>query len=347
MNMKPSSYPTMTDSNYRLLCGGLDYEKAPLEIRECFSFTKTMQQDFYEFVKEQPFVLGAVLLSTCNRMELFVSTEKQHSVSPFSLICNFLNLDRAQYQAYFKIYQQEEVFTHLCHLASGLKSQIFGEDQIITQVKLAQVTAREFQASDGMLEVLFRLGITCGKKIRTELNLAKRDTSMSKQVVTVAKQKEIQHVLVIGNGEMARHVGALLIEDGLKVTMSVRSYRHSEVQLPKGVTAVDYGQIYEVIPHMDGVVSATLSPHFTLNYAQFSALSSYPKVLFDLAVPRDIDPTIATLPKIELFNVDQLSQGVSSPFQQELQQEVDLIVSKYKEDLRKWVYYKEQQEGMI
>lgn len=341
---KKKEFPSIEESSYKLHCGGLDYEKAPLEIREKFSFTKSQQEDFYLYVKEKALVRGLVLLSTCNRLELYVSQKKGGTIAPFSLICAFLSLSPQEFSPYMTEYVGEEVFTHLCHLSSGLKSQIFGEDQIITQVKLAQKMAREFQGIDSFLEVVFRLGITCGKKIRTSLDLAKRDTSMSKKVVEIAKERGLTQFLVIGNGEMARHVGEMLVSVGATVFMSVRSYRHSEVSLPKGVVAVSYSSIYHVMPQVESVVSATLSPHFTVNYTQFSQISPYPNVLFDLAVPRDIDMTLNTLPDVVLFNVDDLSQGMGGEHQEYLLEQVKGIVVNYQRDLNQWVFYSLREE---
>lgn len=331
-----------------LLHGGLDYRKASLEIRELFSLTKSKQQDFYLFLQTKEEISGAVLLSTCNRCELFLSVPKTSTPlpSPFGLICDFLQLNWDKYQEYSESYEEKQVFTHLSHLASGVKSQIFGEDQIITQVKLAQIMAREFQAIDSYLEVLFRLGITCGKKIRSDLNLAQRDTSMSQKVLEVGKNLGISRYLVVGNGEMARHVGELLTKEHSTVYMSVRSYRHNEVKLPKDVIPVNYEEIYSIMPQVEAVISATLSPHYTIIHSKYSELKPYPKILFDLAVPRDIDPHITNLEGIQLYNVDQLSQYTegNAPFQKELLENIKKIVDKYQKDLDKWVFYKWREE---
>lgn len=328
--------------SYPYQCQGIDYEKASLSSRELFSFTKTQQEDFYLFLRTKPEVSGGILLSTCNRMELFISFKHESSLSPFSLITEFLGIKSEDYTHLLKNYTGKEVLFHLCYLSSGLKSQIFGEDQIITQVKLAQTMARSFQVTDSYLEVLFRLGITCGKKIRSELHLTQRDTSMSHQVARHCESLGISSVLVIGNGEMARHVSEILLANSCTVTMSVRRYKHGEVELPKGVEGIDYDKIYQWMPKVDGIVSATLSPHFTIDYKRFQELSHKPKYLFDLAVPRDIDPKIGTLPDMNLYNVDDLSQGAGTEHREVLLKESETIIKKYEKELDKWIYYKEK-----
>lgn len=328
--------------SYPYQCQGIDYEKASLSSRELFSFTKTQQEDFYLFLRTKPEVSGGILLSTCNRMELFISWKQDCPLTPFSLIAEFLAIKEDEYTHLLKNYTGKEVLFHLCYLSSGLKSQIFGEDQIITQVKLAQTMARSFQVTDSYLEVLFRLGITCGKKIRTELHLTQRDTSMSHQVARHCKELGISSVLVIGNGEMARHVSEILLANSCRVTMSVRRYKHTEVALPRGVEGIDYEKIYQCMPKVEGIISATLSPHFTIDYKRFQELSQKPKYLFDLAVPRDIDPNIGEIPEIKLWNVDDLSQGAGTEYQEDLLKESETIAKKYEKELDKWIYYKEK-----
>lgn len=334
--------------DYPYACQGIDYEKATLENRELFSFTKPKQEDFYQFLRTKEEINGAILLSTCNRMELFLTYQqnsKQELKLPFSYICEFLSLDEKKYQHLLQNYQGKEVFTHLCLLASGVKSQIFGEDQIISQVKLALSMSREFQVTDSYLEVLFRLGITCGKKIRTELNLAQRDTSMSGEVVKLIESNNISQVLVIGNGEMAKHVAERLSRTSCKIFMSVRQYKHRFVKVPNGINPVDYDRIYEIMSDMDSVISATLSPHFTIDYDRFSKLKNKPKLLFDLAVPRDIDPNIGKMLDIHLYNVDDLSKNLMPDGRSEILEEISTLVKKYEKELDKWFYYKEKGEN--
>lgn len=275
-------------------------------------------------------------------MELFISWKYVSDTSPFSLIAEFLAIQEEEYVHLLKNYTGKEVLYHLCYLSSGLKSQIFGEDQIISQVKLALSMARSFQLTDSYLEVLFRLGITCGKKIRTELHLAQRDTSMSHQVGKICKDHGISNLLVIGNGEMARHVAEILVAQSCQVTMSVRRYKHSEVELPRNVVGIDYEKIYHHMPKVEAVISATLSPHFTMDLKRFEELSQKPRYLFDLAVPRDIDPQIGELASIHLWNVDDLSQGTGAEYQEELLKQSEIIAKKFEKELDKWIYYKEK-----
>ncbi len=328
---------------YHFICSGLDYNTASIAVRELFSLTKSKQAELYAFLRVQEGVRGAVLISTCNRMELCLSLDEGVAADPFSLVCAFLQVDVAHYHDMVTTYCDKEVITHLCLLACGAKSQIFGEDQIITQIKTSIHYARELEMADSLLEVLFRTAITCAKKIKSTLSLAVRETSIADCVVdALAVQSDVQRVMVIGNGEMGRYVAAQLAAAGYQVCMSVRAYKHKKVDVPQGVAPFDYAEIYQRMAGVDAVVSATLSPHFTVRKENFVALAQYPRYLFDLAVPRDIDPEIASVTQVQMQDVDTLSKGARSERNQALLAEMDEICARYRADFDKWYAFKQK-----
>ncbi len=327
---------------YNIISAGVDHNLASINLREKFSLTKSKQIEFYQFLKGEDFVYGGVVISTCNRTEVFLSLEIGAFVDPFELLVKFLGREDEADQVQHKIYRGKQVISHLCMLACGGKSQIFGEDQIITQIKTALLLSRECETADDVTEVLFRTGISCGKKIKTQLNLAKRETSVADFVIekmSVQKEK-ISRVLVIGNGEMGRYMAEKLIKNGYEVAMSVRQYAHSKVILPRGCVGVDYLEIYPQMESVDAIVSATLSPHYTVKFEKFAQLENPPKYLFDLAVPRDIAPDIADLAGISVFDVDMLSCDKPSENKEKLIQEMNIIIEKYIKDFEKWNEYK-------
>ncbi|MFI3238330.1 MAG: glutamyl-tRNA reductase [Lachnospiraceae bacterium] len=328
---------------YYITSAGIDYSTANIEIREKFSLTKAKQIEFYTYLKSLPDVLGATILSTCNRMELYLSLKEGSQVEAFSLICTFLNIEEHAYVGKRVYYEQTALIEHLCLLACGAKSQIFGEDQIITQIKSAILLSREEDMTDSIMEVLFRTAISCGKKIKTTVNLTQKETSIADYVIDTIMEKKfpVEKVLVIGNGEMGRYMGEKLVRQGFMVWMSVREYRHSKVQLPKGCMGVDYSKIYEKMQEVDAVVSATLSPHFTVKYQGFSTLLKKPKYLFDLAVPRDVDTDIASIEGICIYDVDELSKNGSADIHTKQLIEIKKITQKFIADFEKWYSFKE------
>ena len=144
---------------------GIDHSVAAIDIRTIFSFTQKKTVEALEIIKQEKGICGCVLLSTCNRMELWVSTEEGCVIALYELLCKIRAIHNDEYQKYFTERKEEDAVQHLFRLACGLESRILGEDQILTQVKGALVTAREHYAADNVLEVLFRMAVTDRKSV--------------------------------------------------------------------------------------------------------------------------------------------------------------------------------------
>jgi glutamyl-tRNA reductase len=317
---------------------GIDYSIAHLDLRQIFSFGAQRQKEIYAFLKAQPEIFGCVLIATCNRTELYLSCAENSGLHPFEVLCRACGQDFGEWQDKCKLRLDEEVFVHLNRLACGAASQIWGEDQIISQVKDAIAAAREAQAADGILEVLFRNGITSGKAIKTRLSLARQEQGAAARVLDVLNSRKLRsgHALVIGNGQMAQLTARGLLAQGFAVTMTLRQYKYGAVPIPPGAAVILYSRRYEVMPDCDLLVSATASPHCTVEKELFAALPKKPALLFDLAVPRDIDPAVAGLPGITCFDIDQLGQAPFRKRQKALLAQVDEMGQKYYRDFCKW-----------
>ena len=325
-----------------ILMAGIDFNLAPLELRERFSFTDESLREAYARVKTVPGVLGAVLIPTCNRTELVVSSDGGLDV--FGLLCGLAGADGCGCPHYSA--GGTEVMRHMCRLGSGAKSQILGEDQIITQVKDAIAKSRDCGAADGNLEVLFRESVAAAKRIKSEIKLGVREDSIAARALEVIRGREgITRALVIGNGEIGRLTARLLVENGYHTTMTLRSYRHGETIVPPRVKTVDYAERYARIADCDVLISATRSPHHTITWDEAQHLKIYPKLWLDLAVPRDIDPEIVKFPGVEYYDADDLSGGEKYEARGEKEALVAEIVEKYAADFEKWLDYQQVING--
>ena len=219
-----------------------------------------------------------------------------------------------QYQKYFTSRENEEAVEHLFYLTSGLKSQILGEDQILTQVKDALSMSRDEFTTDSVLEVLFRMAVTAGKKIKTEVPFSHGNPSVIHQAIRFLEEGGY-HVrnkvcMVIGNGEMGKMAAQTLREAGADVTVTIRQYRSGVVSIPVGCSRINYGERMDYLPECDLVVSATASPNYTLTEELFEDVRvERPMILIDLAVPRDIDPEIRKKDNITLYDMDSFRTG--------------------------------------
>ena len=319
----------------------LDHRSAGIEQREAFSYTKSAMAELYTEICGLPEVQGAVILSTCNRTELYLSLADEINEEPYEVLCRAAGKDPEQYAGCFETLYGQEALLHLCELSSGMLSQIWGEDQIITQVKEAIVFARENKAADSILEVLFRTAVTAGKRVRTEVAFRRDNSSSAECALRLVQARwKTGKVLVIGNGVMGRLAAEYLRDGGYEVTMTLRQYKYRQNLAPEGVGTVEYEERYRAMEGCCAVVSATVSPHHTVALELFRQVKEKPSLLIDLAVPRDIDPQVAELPGVECYNIDMLGDDAKDARREEINAQALRIVEKYMADFSKWYHYK-------
>lgn len=320
---------------------GIDYGKASVDVRAQFSFTKKNAVQAMERLKKMPGVYGCIILSTCNRMELWASLQEEWEGSLYGFLCKEKDKRPEDFQKYFVQRTEREAVEHLFYLTSGLKSQILAEDQIITQVKDALALSREAYCTDNVLEVLFRTAVTAAKKVKTEVSFSRGNVSVIHQAIEKLKAQGFplqgKNCMVIGNGEMGRVAALALKEAGADVTVTVRQYRSGVVNIPQGCQRINYGDRMEFLPQCDLVVSATASPNLTITKEGLEEAGiSGSLVLIDLAVPRDIDPLAGTLGNVRLYDIDSFKIDAVSPKLQESLERAGAILGEQMEDFYSW-----------
>lgn len=319
----------------------IDYGKASVDVRAQFSFTKKNAVQAMERLKKMPGVYGCIILSTCNRMELWASLQEEWEGSLYGFLCEEKDKRPEDFQKYFVQRTEREAVEHLFYLTSGLKSQILAEDQIITQVKDALALSREAYCTDNVLEVLFRTAVTAAKKVKTEVSFSRGNVSVIHQAIEKLKAQGFplqgKNCMVIGNGEMGRVAALALKEAGADVTVTVRQYRSGVVNIPQGCQRINYGDRMEFLPKCDLAVSATASPNLTITKEGLEEAGiSGSLVLIDLAVPRDIDPLAGTLGNVRLYDIDSFKIDAVSPKLQESLERAGAILGEQMEDFYSW-----------
>lgn len=293
---------------------GIDHSRAPVDIRERYAFTKAsvrmvMQTKIHTSEYDNG-IRGCVLLSTCNRMELYVSLASEAEPDLYALICDWKGLVPGADRSYFYEKKDLEAAGHVFELTCGLRSQIMGEDQILTQVKDALMLAREEAATDSCIEVLFRQAVTVAKEIKTDVSFARGNCSAATAAIEQLRKSGAvftgKRALVIGNGMMGRLTAQALMEAGAQVTVTVRQYHSGTVDIPEGAERINYGERYEKLADADYVFSATASPNLTITPDRLAGMRLAGKTFADLAVPRDIDPAVKDLPGVRLLRMDDL-----------------------------------------
>lgn len=320
---------------------GIDYHLADVDTRAVFSFTKKSAAEAMEKLTAKRDIMGSVILSTCNRMELWVSLEESYDGSLLEELCEIKGVDARDYAGYFVERKEGEAVRHLFRLTCGLKSMILAEDQIITQVKDALSLARENYSTDNVLEVLFRKAVTAAKKVKTEVVFTHGSSTAVDQAVEMLHGQGFdlkgRTCMVIGNGEMGKLAAQTLAGHGADVTVTVRQYRSGVVNIPRGCNRINYGERMELFPKCDLVVSATSSPNYTIRRELFTEdmAISHPVYLIDLAVPRDIEPSVGEIEGIILYNIDDFKITVQDANAQAIKQ-AEGILEEEMEDFYSW-----------
>ena len=323
----------------QIIMASLEHSIAPIDLRERLSFTKAQNSQVVKKIRSFPGINGCVLLSTCNRTELYLSARED--AEPGKILCQVADCEYEPYAHAFVRQQGDAAIRHLMAVAAGLRSRIWGEDQIISQVKTAITLAREAGAADPLLETLFRCAISAGKEVRASARLTSVPTSAASMAVDLLKRElgslQGKKALVIGNGEMGRLAASLLFGAGAETAVTLRTYRHGETLIPSGCGVVPYE---ERLTHMEGVdvlISATTSPHYTVTADMLTALQNPPALLMDLSIPRDIAPECGSLPGIRLYNVDDLGSHLED---RTVPPEVSAIMESQMENFYHWVNFR-------
>ena len=258
---------------------------------------------------EHEFVYECAVLKTCNRVEMYIVSPKGSSVlfhfaKKLGLSANIVDF-----------FDHEESIMHLLRLSSGLESMIVGEDQILGQIKDLYQVAKSLGTTGKMLDTTFSKAIQVGKRVRTEteinrgaLSIASASVDLAEDTVGDLKNKK---VLVIGTGEMGTLVTRALSHRDIDLMyIANRTYEAAkELADEMGGHAVHFDQIDENLKNSDVVISATGAPHYVLRYNQvLDAMDARDKgiLLIDIANPRDIDPAVADIPQVTLYNIDNL-----------------------------------------
>ena len=304
---------------------GIDHSLAPVEIREKFAFTTAAAAAAMANIYTEDVVEGCILLSTCNRTELWLSLADGDEPDLPALLCRQKQLEPAAYAKYFATRQGRKAVEYLFEMTSGLRSRILGEDQILAQVKTALARAHELQCCGSVLEVLFRSAITGAKKIKSELAIVTANASAVDfavaQLAAQGMRFEEKKCLVIGNGEMGKRAANALRAQGADVTVTIRQYKSGTVEIPKGCARINYGDRFSLLPECDIVVSATSSPNVTIRASDLEACQlTHDVTLIDLAVPRDIEASAAELPHVTLYDIDQFDVQQTSELLHQMEQ---------------------------
>jgi len=301
-----------------LLALGINHKTAPVSLRERVTFSPETLDQALSSLLQQPLVQGGVVLSTCNRTELYLSVEQQENLQEqlVKWLCDYHHLSEDEVRKSLYWHHDNEAVSHLMRVASGLDSLVLGEPQILGQVKKAFAESQNGRAVSGELERLFQKSFSVAKRVRTETDIGASAVSVAFAACTLARQifeslSELT-VLLVGAGETIELVARHLHQHNVRHMMIANRTRERAQVLATEVNAevISLQDIDSRLAEADIIISSTASPLPIIGKGMveraLKARRNQPMLMVDIAVPRDIEPEVGKLANAYLYSVDDL-----------------------------------------
>lgn len=309
-----------------LLACGINHKSAPIAIRERLAVSPEKHADYLRAALKHSAIDEVAILSTCNRTELYCSTNDVSEVLKWLRARH--NVHGISLQDHIYLYHEQAAVKHMMRVACGLDSMVLGEPQILGQIKQAYQTAVEHESLGGQLGALFRAVFSATKRVRSSTQIGHHPVSVAyagaRLVQGIFDDISKLRVLLMGAGETieltARHLADLGIQEFIIANRTLR--KAEELADRFQGRAIVFKDVPEQLSSVDVIISATASQLPILGKGTietaFRDRKHAPLCLIDLAVPRDIEPEVAQLPDVFLYNIDDLESITHSNLQERL-----------------------------
>ncbi len=330
---------------------GLSHKTAPVEVREKLSIPTPQMEAAIAHLCSFPHVEEATILSTCNRLEVYVVVRETdqgvREVTQF--LADYAKLPLHQLRPYLFILLHQDAVMHLMRVSAGLDSLVLGEGQILSQVKHTHKIGQQYNGIKRHLNHLFKQAITAGKRVRTETSIGTGAVSISSAAVELAHLKTDNlagcRITLLGAGKMARLVVQHLISKGATqicvVNRSIEGARELAQQFKEvELRLCTLPNMMTVILESDLVFTATAATEPLLDRAKLEAVleAHHSLQLFDIAVPRNVHSDVNELPNVQAFNVDDLKAVVAQnqESRRQMAMEAEVILDQEVEAFEVW-----------
>jgi glutamyl-tRNA reductase len=308
----------------KLLVTGVSHKTAPVEVRERLAFAEATLPSALRALLAQTGVSEAMVLSTCNRVEIAVGAED--AIDPVATVFGFLQESRGVTPEELgpSLYHHEgrDAIHHLFRVASSLDSMVVGEPQILGQLKAAYAHAKANDCLNGLLENVVARAFNVAKRVRSETGIGQMAVSVSYAAVELARKifgtLSGRTVMIVGSGKMSELAARHLRRSGAShIFVTNRTYeRAQELAAIFQGTPVEYQRFLGILPEVDIVITSSGAPHYILTRDEMerviAARRNKPMFLIDIAVPRNIEPLVNEIDNIFLYDIDDLQEVVDA-----------------------------------
>lgn len=301
---------------------GFNYKSAPVEIREMLQFSEETLGEAMRELNTRKSILENVIVSTCNRTEVYAVVDQIHTGRYYikQFLADWFDIDKDDFSAYLRIAEEDGALEHLFRVATGLDSMILGETQILGQVRDAFLMAQETKTTGTIFNELFKQAITFAKRSQHESAIGEQAVSVSYAAVELGKKifgdLRDKHVVILGAGKMSELAAKNLQGSGTtEITVINRTYENAITMAEKfQAKSAHMDDLTSVIESADILISSTGADHAVLTKETLAPIQKKRKgkalFLVDIAVPRDLDPAIASIDNVFLYDIDDLQHIV-------------------------------------
>jgi len=304
-----------------IICVGFSHTTTTIDVRERLAFDQQAISDFVFGLERTSQVEEVVVISTCNRVEIYLVTEQISFDEVITQLANQFSIPETEIRELAYQLVNQQVVAHLFRVASGLDSMVLGEPQILGQVTEAYQTAVELGTVGPRLSKLFLSAIHTGKRVRTETSIGEKSLSVSSLAVSLALKHvpavERTQVALLGAGEMAELAVEGFRKRGVQTFFVISRTLASACKLAERWQgdAGTLDMLGDVLKDSDILVSSSSAPHILVHPNLIRRVMEHrpdrPLVVLDIAVPRDVDPKVGEIPGVRLYDIDDLSEGVA------------------------------------
>jgi glutamyl-tRNA reductase len=334
-----------------ILVVGLNYKTAPVEIREKVAFQPAEIQDAISLLRKQKSILECVIVSTCNRTEIYAVADQLHTGRYYikSFLADWFNIEKEELSPFLSIRDGEAAVEHLFRVSAGLDSMVIGETQILGQVKDSFLESQKLSATGTIFNKLMKQAITFAKKCHSETDIGENAVSVSYAAVELAKKifggLQNKTILIVGAGKMgeltAKHLHA---SGGNEVLVINRTFdKAKEVAEKFHGVAHPFSDLDKLLVKADIVISSTGASDFVITKEMAAPAikkrKGLPLFMVDIAVPRDLDPALHDLDSVFLYDIDDLEGIVESNLAERKKEaeKIEILIESEIVDFQSWI----------
>jgi glutamyl-tRNA reductase len=314
-------------------------KNTPLEIREKFIIEPKKHKEYIEELSKQ--LKEVVILGTCNRTEIYFNIQVDVYFNEEELLKKIFYIFDwdYEYREYMFIIKNENVYSHIFEVCAGFHSKILGEDQILGQVKDALEEAIKMKSVSLELYRLFQQAITCGKRFRKEAKLFQIPVSSASIAVSDAINHKCNRFMILGYGKVGQLIMKYLLSHNIEfIYLVVRDNKVKDQIYDKRVKVINFQEKNEHIDEVECIIGCTSAPYPVLKRDDINEIGDK-IIVYDLAVPRDVEKEVDFLDRIEVYNIDVISRidDRNKKLRKEKMQDNRYIIDKYLKEYEEWL----------